>query len=319
MKDDRPKKNGAFDGIEIPKILWSEQLKAITVPYAVQSGMTRALSTLRESVSPLSQIASPFTVSPAALDAMASLRSIYSEMLSSTLDDFAASIRTAIDTESIIRSISDSLRPLYDQLSSLDFNLDWQGLRRGYVGWGDFGWVIPHEMGFSDIRAVPQSLGEADRACMRYFNRSGLDLLFERLYDNSHKKKDLREAIELFNDRRYKPCAMMLCALIEGELIKLGGSPSGKSRRSGKTTLDVVSRQISERDTCLAFAFENYSRVWAFFFKSGKDFSREQEGELNRNFLMHGMMYKPVRKKTCVKLFSMLDATTDVLPMIARA
>lgn len=275
------------------------------------------MSAFREAMQPLPKVAYQDLIPSSLHETMRSIRGVYNEALSGALSDFVASTRLALDTSSILRSISESLNPLYERLSSLDLALDLQGLRDGYIGWGNLGWIVADAMTFSEIRAVPQTLVEADRLCMRYFDHGGLNQLFDRLQLNSNKRKDLDEAISLFTDRRYKPCAMMLCSLIEGELIKLGGRAQGKNRRSGRVTIDKVARQISKEEALLAFEFENYSRVWAYFFRSGNDFDRSREGELNRNFLMHGMMYKPVRRKTCVKLFSLLDSTTCVLPLIA--
>ena len=47
-------------------------------------------------------------------------------------------------------------------------------------------------------------------------------------------------------------------------------------------------------------------KAFDFFFKYANDFEREREGELNRNFLMHGMMYQRVTRIACVKLFMLL-------------
>ena len=56
--------------------------------------------------------------------------------------------------------------------------------------------------------------------------------------------------------------------------------------------------------------FANICDAVDYFFRSGDDFNREREGELNQ----HGMMYKPVRRKTCIKLFVLLDAVSSSFP-----
>lgn len=318
MGDSRPEWADAFDGIKALDNSWASRFKASIEPLAVPLGMASRVSEIRDSILPLQKMSFSLPVPPSTMEAMSSLGSVYSNALLDVFSDIGASLRATIDTASIFQGISDSLQPLYDRLAALNLDLDWKGLRQGYVGWGDLGWIVPREMSFSEIRVVPQSLEEADKACMRYFGRSDLEALFERLCDGSHKKRDLQEAVELFNERRYKPCAMMLCALIEGELIRIGGRVQGRGRRSGRRTIGMISERAIERETCLAFTLENYSKVWDYFYKDGKDFSREREGELNRNFLLHGMMYKPVRKKTCVKLFCLLDATVELLPMVAE-
>lgn len=47
------------------------------------------------------------------------------------------------------------------------------------------------------------------------------------------------------------------------------------------------------------------------FFADGKDFKRDIEGDLNRNFLQHGMMYKRVTRTVCVKLLLLLDGIVE--------
>lgn len=317
MNDDNPEEDVAWKGVMSPSCHGTFQRLPKCQWRASLPGTSQVMSAFREAMQPLPKVAYQNLIPSSLYESIRSIRGVYSEALSGALSDFVASTRLALDASSILRSISESLNPLYERLSSLDLALDLQGLRDGYIGWGNLGWIVADAMTISEIRAVPQTLVEADRLCMRYFDHGGLNQLFDRLQLNSNKRKDLDEAISLFTDRRYKPCAMMLCSLIEGELIKLGGRAQGKSRRSGRVTIDKVARQISKEETLLAFEFENYSRVWAYFFRSGNDFDRSREGELNRNFLMHGMMYKPVRRKTCVKLFSLLDSTTCVLPLIA--
>lgn len=86
------------------------------------------------------------------------------------------------------------------------------------------------------------------------------------------------------------------------ELKKLKGSLSDGS--DGE--LPAMAISISD--------FANIYEAVGYFFRSGDDFNRERESELNRNFLDRGMMYKPVRRKTCIKLFVLLDAVNSSLP-----
>ena len=192
----------------------------------------------------------------------------------------------------------------------------WERLRQASVRWGQFGWAIPMHMSIGDLKRVPNSLEEADERCMGVY-RGGIHDLVEHLNENVHAKGDLSEATCLYEEGRYKTCAMVLCALIEGELIvrdpRGAEAEKRKARRSSKNTLGLMKPRevglLGYRLNLLGNAIETLG----YFFKSANNFDRDREGELNRNFLMHGMMRKPVRATTCVKLFSLLDLTTGYL------
>ena len=88
-------------------------------------------------------------------------------------------------------------------------------LRRSSVRWGQFGWAIPMHMTVVDLARAPETLEEADRRCMDVY-RDGICDLVEHLKENVYARDDLSEAVRLLEEGRYKTCAMVLCALIEG-------------------------------------------------------------------------------------------------------
>lgn len=192
----------------------------------------------------------------------------------------------------------------------------WEHLRQASVRWGQFGWAIPMHMSIGDLKRVPNSLEEADERCMGVY-RGRIHNLVEHLNENVCAKGDLTEAKCLYEEGRYKTCAMVLCALIEGELISR--DPRGaeaekrKARRSSKNTLDLMKPREASLLGYRLNLLGNAIEVLDYFFKSANNFDRAREGELNRHFLMHGMMRKPVRETTCVKLFFLLDLTTGYL------
>lgn len=227
--------------------------------------------------------------------------------------------------EGIVPNISASLDlftaqldPLFDSLSSLGSRFNWEDYRSGFEKWASYGWIVSDDMFFSEAKMQPGNATEADKRCLTMYNTIGMDELWHRLSRNVRKRLDLEESEALFRERHYKPCAMLVCSLIECELIALDGTArvidkSGK-RRSGGKTMKAIHSVSAEEAGFTALTVENIFGVWDYFFRNAKDFDREKEGELNRNFLMHGMMYKPVRRKTCIKLFLLLDAITSTLP-----
>lgn len=217
----------------------------------------------------------------------------------------------------------DELRRLVEEIyagmpiihSKVD-SVGWESLRNAFVRWGKFGWAIPMRMPMVDLARAPETLEEADDRCMRLYD-DGIQGLIDHLKDYVYADDYFTEAVRLYKEGRYKTCAMVLCALIEGELIMRdprGEEAEGRGmHRSSKDTLNLMKpREVSllgYRLNILGNAIE----ALAYFFKNAKNFDSNVEGELNRHFLMHGMMRKPVGKTTCVKLFALLDLTTGYL------
>ena len=83
-----------------------------------------------------------------------------------------------------------------------------------------------------------------------------------------------------------------------------------KKRRSGAQK----NAGLGQRLGGYAIWVLNTISTYAYFFHNAENFNRTVEGELNRNFLMHGMMYKPVLKRTCIKLFLLLESIVVAMP-----
>lgn len=298
-----------------------ERASAVTPPptriQPLPQNLARALSDAQKSALNIPVQFERKLLQPLLSDSIKRLNNAYGDMLANSLQSLTSSIRSSFDLSGLIDSLTAAIDVLYKQLPALIMDFDLGGLRHAYKEWGRFGWIVPKDMPLRMVLGVPETRLEADRLCMAYYNPEKLTVLFEDLRSAAHKKKDLSEAIDLFEMRRYKPCAMMLCSLIDAELIRSGGKAQGKrERRGGKRTLGLLENKISKDDVRNLLIFENYLNAWNTFFQPGEDFARSREGELNRNFLAHGMMYKPVRRKSCIKLFVLLEATTRIAPIL---
>lgn len=219
--------------------------------------------------------------------------------------------------QQMVSSFALDLDAFFRGIDALYEGIDWEAYRQAARIWGEFGWVIPDEMFLSDSLIVPHCLSEANSICRRLFHKQELDSMFQELTGAVRKKRDLEEAIWLFEKRHYKPCAMMVCSLIDNELISMERIPirskPDRERRSGRKTLRTIHGSLPE-EGLLAIRVENIISAYGCFTRNGKDFNRAFEGELNRNFLMHGMMYKRVTRTVCVKLFCLLYAVSSDLP-----
>lgn len=228
----------------------------------------------------------------------------------------------------IYKSIIPNLVPMMEALSRLNGRIDWDKVVGSAEAWGSYGWAIANTQ-FYDNESLrrPASLEEADE---RYLSFLDVDAVIAGLENKIRKKSDMREAAALFRERRYKPCAMMLCSLIDRELFRICCSSrrnedvGKKGLRKWKDPLDDARKPLDSKnedmdiETMCVVDYINIYKAIDYFFKPADDFNRKLEGELNRNFLDHGMMYKPVRRKTCIKLFVLLDAVNSALPDALR-
>ncbi|MCH3943912.1 MAG: hypothetical protein LKE37_09795 [Atopobiaceae bacterium] len=216
-----------------------------------------------------------------------------------------------------LKAISESFRPVFEEINSTLRNVDWSGTRDGAYAWGRHGWVIPDGMRLSDVRACPALLKEADECAERFLTRDVLDSLFASLRSDESLGDDVHEMLELFDTGHYKPCAMMACALIDGTLIRKDRPlehPSNNRRnpwRASKHTIELYGIECAARAGFSVVVFENLRGCYEHFFSSANDFDPTVEGELNRNFLHHGMTSQPVSRLVCLKLMLLLDAITS--------
>lgn len=224
-------------------------------------------------------------------------------------------------------AVHEVLRPLTTALSEIINQINWQSLRPcfenfrweccidGAACWGRYGWPISY-LPFSVVCDPPSTIQEANTVYSSILTDDEMCKLFKELEEGVRKKRDLQECVELFWQRHYKSCAMMLCSMIEGQLIL--EMPKGKKKRSGKVALEKAKRDMDdlESDAVTLLWLNNCLTAYDYFFHNANNFNRDIEGELNRNFLMHGMMYKPVRKQTCKKLFLLLHSSSVVFEML---
>lgn len=245
-----------------------------------------------------------------------------------TFASFSENITKAyMKTLEVSRVLTDTFKPIHEFLSGLIKSINWEGLSKALAGldfeglqegaktWGEYGWVVS-DLSPSEIRNVPESLTDADKYYLQYMTKERVQNLFDNILTEIPRKKDFEECIILYEEKHYKPCAMMLCSLIEGQLIKY--VPKTTWKRNGNEALEKL-REASDMDNDLTDAIWilNTLSAYNYFFHSGENFNRAVEGELNRHFLMHGMMYRPVLKRTCIKLFLLLESIVTMMPDFA--
>lgn len=195
-----------------------------------------------------------------------------------------------------------------------------QELLESHKEWGKLGWtLIPHAtIDIFDVKPVEAK--EADKLALQYFDKTGIDYLFEELREKNIKKADIEEAIFCYKNKQYKACALLVFGIIEAKLIRLQHKNlDGKRRQVGKSAVESYEKELIERNKDIRPSFS-----WLYFygavngtlgcletlFTNGNDFVKEPD-VINRNFIHHGMNRRKVRRKDCIQLFLALYNFTE--------
>ena len=160
---------------------------------------------------------------------------------------------------------------------------------------------------------------EADRIALLYCRKTDMQMLFSELEDICIRKRDIREAIYCYNVRQYKACALILFSIIDSRLIRLQGRKTEKySVGAGAIAKykKIVNQQTSDSGKLfLSLSYANLFPCLFSVFEETDNFSKKTT-VINRNYLDHGMSYKTVRKKDCVKLFLLLYNLLELIAII---
>ncbi len=236
-----------------------------------------------------------------------------SETLINNIKPLFDTVRISFDYSSIFNNISKTLFDLAKsfKIATLSEN-EKEQLIEAYKKWGETGWTLPPQADISLFSTPPQDINVANELFKSYTTKKDMSDLFAMILDLKHiNKSDIIEAIECFNKRHYKACAMILFSLIDGRLIRLQGrAKAGEMRAVGK---GAVKRNFGELEsqTMNLDDFYNYlNRVnligaLSKVFEFGDNFKVQPE-VINRNFIDHGMMHKKVTRRDCCLLFLLL-------------
>ncbi|MPM02397.1 hypothetical protein SDC9_48645 [bioreactor metagenome] len=183
-----------------------------------------------------------------------------------------------------------------------------ENYKSSFEEWGNYGWTIIESAPISLFFEIPQTQIDADKIALRYLKKSELELLFKDLYTYKIKKLELDEAIKCFKSSCYKACAMIVISMIEQKLLNF------QDRNGEFDSKKVGGKAVSRFNTYMSnsggideksIKYLLYCNITVFLkklFESANNFKDEPDF-LNRNFIMHGMTKKKVRRKDCIKLF----------------
>ena len=220
-----------------------------------------------------------------------------------------------IDFDAIIKSVEVVQQGINDFVKNLQIPTITEERRQelldAYRTWGKLGWTPhPNEKARALLIAPPQEKKDADQKAL--IMCKDFTVIFNALRSQKRAKtKDLEEAISDFKDKRYKSCALILFSLIDALLIRFqrNKETQGKRRAVGfSAVLKAKERVDVDEQTGLLVSAIYSANVFACLgkiFEDGKDF-KDQPSIINRNFVDHGMLTHPVRKKDCLQLFLLL-------------
>ena len=186
-------------------------------------------------------------------------------------------------------------------------------LAESYCAWGKCGWswigVTPMKFYYTP----PQDVADANRRIKPYHSNPEIVKLFNCLYSKKLRKSDLDSAVFCYQNRQYKPCALMLFGMIDAKLIR-NQTTIGKYRPvGGKAAKRLKSKYEQENDKygfVSMLRFANLFSCLETVFAGGENFTNEPT-VINRNYVNHGMNQRPVLKRDCIQLFFILDNLLD--------
>ena len=252
---------------------------------------------MKEPLKPLSELIAEFT---------RNIQSIYKP----TVDIMIKLGQTITDYSSVFAKLSNAIADLANNIKIPSLSDEQKKeLQDSYKAWGKHGWTVPPYASLSIFDKKPQSLQEANKYMRQYINTASMKELFIELgrLDNL-RKDDLQEAILNFENRRYKSCSMILFALIDGKIIRYQDKEI--NRKVGfygaKKICNKIESEFSSKNAFFSLLnLINITSALEITFENAKNF-KDQPTVVNRNFILHGMLYGRVRRRDAAQLFLLL-------------
>ena len=178
--------------------------------------------------------------------------------------------------------------------------------------WGKMGWTYPPSAGISLFYTVPDDPNKVEEMASGWSRTEDMEELFSLLLkEDGVNRDDIEESIFLFNNEKYKSCALILFSLIDAvfincQSIELNKNGNIKKRKIGyfgaKDVLGKIDEEFHFENLPIVLSYFNIIKKKKKFFESGEDF-RIQPDVLNRNFVAHGMFARKAERKDCVQVF----------------
>ena len=227
---------------------------------------------------------------------------------------------------SLTNSISNYLTPLFQNIHIPSISeAEKEALNASFKQWGEYGWTLMPHADLYIFKEAPDNFNNANKSMQVWCKKEAVEDLFILLRNSENAKKaDLEESIACYQSKKYKACAMLLFSLLDAEFIRMqreeDRNPKTKRRPTGSTAAKNISKHIAkehniEKRFLLLLTYTNLFACIDTLFKDAQDF-KKQPLLINRNFLQHGMLTKPVRKRDCIQLFLLYYNFLEFLEII---
>lgn len=191
-----------------------------------------------------------------------------------------------------------------------------------YKQWGNCGWTPHPQSSVNYFDFYPETKIDADNYALKVCNKDNMEFLFNELKSNKKvSSKNISEAIMCYNNKCYKACSLILFSLIDRKLIKLQKNQTEENIKTGTGAICVFKKKVEKENkediSLLYFYLIKINLFQALFkiFEGTENFTKKCDSP-NRNYLIHGMTLKPVRKKDCIKLFLILYNLLDFVDIM---
>ena len=219
-------------------------------------------------------------------------------------DELPLNLLRMIDLSFSINYLETITRTITIGCQSLNLN----ELSEIYKTYTNFGWTIPPAMPYF-TKQKATTLEESDSFMLQFCKSENMDCIFSDL-QNCEKidKNDLKEAINCYNHRYYKACALLIFSMIDGILIKL--QPQENENRKTSSAFEAMkskyeSNQKMEPKFFIALQANMTIECVKNFYKYANNFKLDDKC-IYRNMISHGMLNRAVKETDCIKVFLLL-------------
>ena len=178
-------------------------------------------------------------------------------------------------------------------------DFDWDAWEEGVKYWGESGWTFIPEAPIALFKTKTSSQLECDKIALTYLKKEDMECLFQKMKEMKINQSELDEAICCYNNRCYRGCAMILCSIIDGIIYKR--QKCNSSKRKGNKNFFTKIRDNGIKEEIIQNSFyllymDNLIAYMKKLFEYADDF-KITTTVLNRNFLLHGMLRRNVKKE----------------------
>lgn len=241
------------------------------------------------------------------------------ENLAKIAQELSATIKPLQETARYIASSFEQIIPKFNVPTITKERK--QELIDSYKKWGEWGWTPFPDMPLDMFSKPPIDGNAINKMMMPSYSANGMDVVFNELRNQKIKRDDLEDAIWCYNNRKYKPCALVLFAIIDAKLIRKQKHDQ-QQRPSGRGAAKKLNERFESNYNKQQWIFATLYCVNLFtclfvLFDRAHDFKNEPH-IINRNFVAHGMTRRHVRKRDCIQLFLALHNLSTFLELYGK-